>query len=204
MDPAESPTTIDLIRHGQPLGGDRFRGQLDDPLSEAGWQDMHAALGDEAPWTAVVSSPLHRCEDFARDRAERLGLPLEIESRFIEISFGDWEGRPHAEVLESAGDQLRAFWADPASHTPPEGEPIGFFQRRVVAAWDDLLREHAGGHVLAVLHAGVIRTILCTVLGIGLDRYYRLEVPKARVSRIRVDDRRGTVAARVMFHGVRL
>ena len=39
MDPASPATTIDLIRHGQPLGGDRFRGQLDDPLSEAGWQD---------------------------------------------------------------------------------------------------------------------------------------------------------------------
>ena len=27
-------TTLDLIRHGLPEGGTRFRGQRDDPLSE--------------------------------------------------------------------------------------------------------------------------------------------------------------------------
>ena len=204
MDPAAPPITIDLIRHGLPLGGDRFRGQLDDPLSEAGWQDMHESLGEATPWTAVVCSPLQRCADFARDRAQRLGLPLETEPRFIEIGFGDWEGRPHAEVMAQEGEQLRAFWANPAQHVPPGGEPIGEFQARVLAAWDDLCREHPGGHVLAVLHAGVIRTIVCSVLGIGLDRYYRLEVPKARVSRIRIDDRRGSRSARLLFHGARL
>jgi len=30
-------TTIDLLRHGEPVGGKRYRGQIDDPLSEKGW-----------------------------------------------------------------------------------------------------------------------------------------------------------------------
>ena len=33
-------TRIDLIRHGEPVGGRRYRGQIDDPLSEKGWKQM--------------------------------------------------------------------------------------------------------------------------------------------------------------------
>ena len=35
-----SDTVIDLIRHGEPVGGRRYRGHIDDPLSERGWQQM--------------------------------------------------------------------------------------------------------------------------------------------------------------------
>ena len=41
-------TTIDLIRHGEPVGGRKYRGQTDDPLSEKGWAQMWAAVGDYA------------------------------------------------------------------------------------------------------------------------------------------------------------
>jgi alpha-ribazole phosphatase len=29
-------TTLDLMRHGEPVGGRRYSGQIDDPLSEKG------------------------------------------------------------------------------------------------------------------------------------------------------------------------
>ncbi|HEY5790482.1 MAG TPA: alpha-ribazole phosphatase family protein, partial [Gammaproteobacteria bacterium] len=171
---AATPTTVDLIRHGQPLGGSRFRGRLDDPLSDAGWQDMRRALGQGTRWTAVVSSPLLRCADFARDHARRLGVPLELEPRFAELGFGDWEGCQHADLRASDGERLRAFWADPEHNPPPGGEPLLQFRDRVQAAWADLLAEHAGGHVLVVAHAGVIRILVMQVLGMPLERYYRL------------------------------
>ena len=41
-------TTIDLIRHGEPVGGRKYRGQTDDPLSEKGWEQMWKAVGDYA------------------------------------------------------------------------------------------------------------------------------------------------------------
>jgi len=53
-------TTLDLMRHGEPVGGRRYRGQIDDPLSEKGWAQMQAAVGEKVPWTRVVSSPLLR------------------------------------------------------------------------------------------------------------------------------------------------
>ena len=39
-------TTIDLIRHGEPVGGRRYRGgRMDDPLSEKGWAQMSGRGG---------------------------------------------------------------------------------------------------------------------------------------------------------------
>ena len=88
-----TPTTIDLIRHGEPVGGSKYRGQTDDPLSEKGWAQMRAALVGHQPWEVVVTSPLVRCRAFAEELAARLALPLEVDARLMEIGFGEWEGR---------------------------------------------------------------------------------------------------------------
>ena len=54
-------TLIDIIRHGEPVGGKRYRGQIDDPLSEKGWQQMRDAVAGHNPWDVIISSPLARC-----------------------------------------------------------------------------------------------------------------------------------------------
>ena len=56
---------IDLIRHGEPEGGRRYRGATDDPLTAAGWRQMEAAVAGLS-WQRIYSSPLVRCADFAR------------------------------------------------------------------------------------------------------------------------------------------
>ena len=59
-------TLIDFIRHGEPEGGRRYRGNaVDDALSEKGWQQMWGAVGDRPPWQQIISSPMRRCSAFA-------------------------------------------------------------------------------------------------------------------------------------------
>lgn len=63
---------LDILRHGEPVGGKRYRGdQIDDPLSPQGWAQMQARIDECAMagldgWTAIVSSPLTRCRAIAR------------------------------------------------------------------------------------------------------------------------------------------
>ncbi len=76
-------TTVDLLRHGEPAGGRKFRGSVDDPLSELGWQQMRAAAqaaeaGGEATWDRVISSPLLRSGEFAAELATQRNLPIEV------------------------------------------------------------------------------------------------------------------------------
>ena len=47
-------TVIELLRHGEPVGGSRYRGQLDDALSERGWKQMWQAVGGRPLWQQVA------------------------------------------------------------------------------------------------------------------------------------------------------
>lgn len=201
-------TTVDLLRHGEPVGGPRFRGATDDPLSEFGWRQMRAAVGTHPEWQAVVSSPLRRSAAFAEWLAGTLPplekggmLSLEFEPRFREIGFGEWEGRTAQELLETAPEALADFWRDPVTHTPPGGEPFQAFAARVAAAWEQLLVRHGGSRILLVTHAGVIRLILAHILQMPLANLFRLEVPFAGLSRILVEGCGADALPQLVFHG---
>ncbi|MBI3575970.1 MAG: alpha-ribazole phosphatase [Gammaproteobacteria bacterium] len=199
-----APTTIDLIRHGESVGGSKYRGQTDDPLSEKGWAQMRAAVGDCQPWEAILTSPLARCRAFAEELAARLTLPLEVDARLMEIGFGEWEGRSAEELLAADPERLTRFWNDPLHHAPPGGETLTAFRGRVLAAWEDILARYAGRHVLIVGHAGTIRIAVCHVLDMPLDRLFRIQVLNAGITRIRVDINGAGVLPRLVFHAGQL
>jgi len=197
-------TTIDLIRHGEPVGGKRYRGQIDDPLSEKGWRQMWDAVGDHHPWDRIVTSPLSRCRAFAEALGDRHGIPVESDARLMEIGFGAWEGRTAEELLAEDPGRLYRFWSDPLNNTPPGAETLPAFRDRVIAAWEDLLARHAGRHLLVVGHAGMMRMILRHVLDMPLGRMFRIQIGNAAISRIRIDGRGEEALPRLLFHDGRL
>lgn len=159
-------TVIDLIRHGEPEGGQMFRGSKDDPLSPVGWQQMEAAVHGHDRWDAIVSSPMTRCRLFAEQLAQRRRIPLHIEDDLREIGFGDWEGLTSQQVQERYGDHLSRFWQDPINSNPPGGEAITDFYQRVTLGFDRWQDKLANQRILVVCHGGVIRMVLANVLGI--------------------------------------
>ena len=190
-------TTLDLIRHGEPVGGRKYRGQIDDPLSEKGWAQMRAAVGDNVAWSRVISSPLSRCRAFAEALAEQHGLPLAVEERFKEVGFGIWEGKTAAEIELAAPGTLASFKADPIHARPHGAEALEVFLARVAAGLESTLLTHPGEHILIVCHAGVIRMALAHALAIPLANAYRIEVASAGITRLRFDAER----ASLVFHG---
>lgn len=197
-------TTIDLIRHGEPVGGHRYRGQIDDPLSEKGWTQMRSAVGEHRPWQAILTSPLARCRAFAEELGARLVLPLEVDARLMELGFGEWEGRSAEELLVADPERLTRFWSDPLRHAPPGGETLAAFRDRILAAWEDILARHTGRHVLVVGHAGTIRIAMCHALDMPLERLFRIQVPNAGITRIQVDINGAGVLPRLVFHAGQL
>ena len=193
-------TTIDLIRHGEPVGGRRYRGQIDDPLSEKGWRQMREAVGDACPWDVIVSSPLIRCRAFADELAQRHGLPVSFDARFKEIGFGVWEGKTADEISADDPDALMRFYADPVRYRPQGAEPLSDFEARIGAGLSALLKQHEGRHVLVVGHAGVIRMILRHALGIPVANIFRIQVPNAGLTRLEYHRHAGDFTARLLFH----
>jgi len=184
-------TEIVLLRHGEPVGGRRYRGKLDDALSEKGWQQMWHAVGERADWQQIVTSPLLRCHAFALALGERHGLPVEVDERFAEVGFGSWEGRTRQELEAETPGQVRRFLQDPVGNRPPGAELLDDFTSRVQAGLHDVLQAYAGQRVLLVAHAGVIRTIMAQVLGMPPVAMYRIHVANAGLTRIRTDQERG-------------
>ncbi|WP_313054145.1 alpha-ribazole phosphatase family protein [Pseudomonas lopnurensis] len=169
-------TRIDLLRHGETERGGGFRGSLDDALTARGWQQMREAVDGAGPWEVLVSSPLQRCAAFARELAERRGLPLHLEPDLRELHFGEWEGHSAAELMQTSAEALGRFWADPYGFTPPGGEPLADFEQRVLVALLRLQRRFAGQRLLLIGHAGVMRLLLARDRGLPPARLLEVTV----------------------------
>ena len=193
-------TTIDLIRHGEPVGGRKYRGQIDDPLSDKGWTQMREAVADYRSWDAIISSSLSRCIDFARELGQRIGVDVNADSRLMEIGFGEWEGRTASDLEQEEPGQVQRFLIDPLNNTPPGAETLVEFEARIIGAWNDVLQQYRGQHILLVGHAGMIRMILRHVLDMPIDRMFRIQVANAAITRIRVDGEGVDAFSRLLFH----
>jgi len=190
-DARDVETVVDLLRHGEPVGGSRYRGQLDDPLSERGWEQMWRAVDGRDDWARIVTSPLQRCQAFARALAGRRGLPVQVDARFAEVGFGAWEGCTGAELERLDPGQVARFHADPVAHRPAGAEPLHDFIARVGSGFDELVDNYRGETVLLVAHAGVIRAVLSRVLDMPPVTMYRIHVANAALTRVRTDRQRG-------------
>ncbi|MEO5367810.1 MAG: alpha-ribazole phosphatase family protein [Magnetococcus sp. WYHC-3] len=199
--PVAHSSFIDLLRHGQPQGGERLRGRQDDPLDSVGWIQMHRAVAAAGPWQRIHSSPLRRCAEFARVLAEQRDIPLTLDERLGEMDFGQWQGQSIADILEHDGDRLRAFWRDPTAHHPPGGEPLPALAARLQPFWDERLAAPAGERVLVVAHSGVLRVLVALALTLPLQAVARLRFAHAARVTLRVDHHRDGPLPRLLFPG---
>ena len=177
-------TQFDLIRHGEPEGGRRYRGcGVDDPLSTRGWEQMWTAVNARGPWDLLVSSPMRRCREFTEALANQRGIEWHIEPDFKEVGFGTWEGYAPDELPPH---EHQAFLADPVHHRPPRAESLAAFAERVARSFDRWCERAAGRQVLVVAHAGVIRAVVGHVLRADPVAWYRLEVQYAALTQVRI------------------
>ena len=183
-------TYIDVIRHGEPVGGQRYRGySIDDALTEKGWTQMRAAVPEQPQWQHIVSSPLSRCLAFSQELAKTLNIEYSIEDRVKEIGFGDWEGKTPKDILAEDSEALNHFYKDPVNNRPQGAEPLDTFSQRVWQAYQSIAEDHKGKHILIVAHAGVARAITANILKMSLDDVYsRLRVEYGAVISTSVDD----------------
>ncbi len=163
---------------------------------------MRSKVPSTCPWQQMVSSPLRRCAEFAHALATEQQIALQIVDYFREMSFGDWEGKTIADLEAEQPRQLDAYFRDPLNALPPKAEPILGVQQRVITAWTQLLADYEGKHVLLVAHGGVIRLLLCHILGMPLNYMWRIEVPYASISRVCVfrDKSFETTTPVLIFH----
>ena len=99
--------------------------------------------------------------------------PLEAIPALREISLGEWEGVPFAEIKERFPKEFAARGLDMGNWRPPEGESFADCFARVSDVLTGILAD-SQGNVLLAGHAGVNRLILCSVLGIPLSNLHSI------------------------------
>jgi alpha-ribazole phosphatase/probable phosphoglycerate mutase len=177
-------TVFDIIRHGEPVGGEKYRGQSDDPLSDYGWQQMREATElIQDSWDMIITSPLLRCSEFAMEVNRETNTTLKVDERLMEMGFGDWEGKSKDEISEA---DRQAFREDPVNNAPANAEGLFEFYDRVVTAWDSINKGLKGKNVLVVTHAGVLRVLITHIEGLKISEMFQLKFPYASITRIRV------------------
>jgi broad specificity phosphatase PhoE len=160
--------TLVLVRHGVAEGaGERCADRLAATAltAEGREQAVAAAARIGGAFDLVVSSPARR----ARETAAAWGLPVTLDERLAERSFGEWEGRPWAELWPTVPAEVRTDPAAWAAFTPPGGEALAEVAARVRACVCELTAT-PGRRVLAVTHAGPLRLAVGFALGLPGER----------------------------------
>ncbi len=165
-----------LVRHGQTVwhAENRYAGISDIGLTAKG----HAQAKQLAIWavdaqlSAVWSSPLSRARDTAAPAAQAAQLPLQIDPRLQELSFGQAEGLTAAEMHARFPAERAAFEQDPVQHFLPGGEDPSAAADRGCAALRAIVgAQGPQARSLVVGHATLFRLVLCRLLGLPTAQY---------------------------------
>lgn len=168
-----------VLRHGrtEANASGLLLGRLDPELDELGVRQADAAVAAicaTKPVDRVISSPLRR----TRQTAEAFGVAVTFDERFIELDYGEFDGRPAADVPP----ETWAKWRADLDFRPPGGESLRELGVRVRTALDELVVESSGVTVV-VTHVSPIKAALAWGLGVGDEISWRSYVQPASIMR---------------------
>lgn len=187
-------TTLYLIRHGETIGNDakRYKGSTDVPLSWRGImqiKEVSSFIAEKVKLSAVYCSSLSRAAKSAEIIAEPHCLKPLVIPDLTERNFGIWEGMTFDEIKELYPSEFEAWAANPLKHSPINGESTSEVYERVTRALDGVLKRHENSNsqedtdnIAIVAHGGVNRIILCHLMGVPLENFFRIEQDNAAIN----------------------
>jgi broad specificity phosphatase PhoE len=128
----------------------------------------------EQPLDALYASDLRRAAETAEAIGQATGLTVRYDPRLREIHQGEWQGLLVTEIERRYPDLFRRWQEAPLTVTLPGGESIAQMRERVLAAVEDIARQHPGQQVALVAHKLPIAVIKCHYQGLPLERIWEL------------------------------
>ncbi len=180
------------MRHGETAANAShlLQGRTDLSLNERGRRQAAALAGVATGASLVVCSPLRRARETAAAMGagsvpERSSGDVMVDERWVEIDYGELDGRPVAEAWQPLWECWRA---DPEL-VPPGGESLAAVGRRVRAACEELVEPASTGDVVVVTHVSPIKAAVIWALGVGDEVAWQLFCDVASVTRLGMGER---------------
>lgn len=158
-----------IVRHGRTAAnasGLLLGCRLDPGLDALGHRQAAALQAVVGGADRVVCSPLRR----TRETAAALGLPIEVDERWIEIDYGAFDGTP---LVDLPVDIWAKWRADP-SFALDDGESLASVGERVRSAADDLVEEARTRDIVVVTHVSPIKAAVVWALGVNDQVVWRM------------------------------
>jgi broad specificity phosphatase PhoE len=170
-----------LVRHGETAANvdGLLLGHADPPLTERGQAQAGALAAALPPPDRIITSPLRR----ARDTATAFGRAVEVDERWIELDYGDLDGRPPSSVPVEVWERWRV---DPSA-APGGGESLVELGERVRTACASLLHDATDKVIVVVTHVSPIKAAVAWALAVPDEVAWRMFVEDVSVTRIDIE-----------------
>ncbi|MBC8284872.1 MAG: alpha-ribazole phosphatase [Nitrospinae bacterium] len=182
-----------LFRHGETANAKEvcFNGHYDVGLSEAGQKQFEnwATILKKENFKAVYSSDLKRTRNSAQCIAKEHGLEPVAFPELRELSFGTWEGMSVSEVETTYPGEMKERMHSVATFQADGGETYPQLQARVIPRFEEIVARHSNDQIVLVCHGGVNRVILGHLLGIPIDKIFRIHQDYAALNVIQYYDK---------------
>jgi alpha-ribazole phosphatase len=186
-----------LFRHGETANSKEvcFNGHYDVELSERGQKQFQhwADILKKQSFKAVYSSDLQRTHNSAKFIGQQHGLEPIVYSELRELSFGTWEGMSVSEVERNFPGEIKKRMESVSTFQADGGETYPQLQARVISKFEEIVALHPNEQIAMVCHGGVNRVILGHLLGIPLDRIFRIHQDYAALNVIQYYDQEPVV-----------
>lgn len=128
--------------------------------------------------TNFYSSPLLRCKKLV----QALTDDFKIDNRLMEMNFGEWELMKWEDIDRNELDK----WSENFVYEKcPNGECFFDLSERVRSFFNQIKNQKTA---VVVTHAGVIRVLLCIMLGLDLKNAFRINLDYGGISKITFKD----------------
>ncbi len=184
---------IFLLRHGQIKGHKikRFIGQTDVPLDHTGikqailWQKSFVSI----KFNTVYSSSMQRCLNTAQ-----LASPqshININPELNEINMGEWDGKSFSKIKKEKPGEFKKRGENIYKFQPAKGESFQDLSNRVLPFFKRLKTKllqlnTRDNKILIVTHAGVIRVLVCHILGMNPEDLFETKLNYGHLSVLKI------------------
>lgn len=183
-----------LVRHGQTSWNEthRFQGWLDIGLDTIGMLQakMLADYFKQEDIKHIYSSDLTRALKTAQLIQQKIECPLTISKNLRELNVGNWEGMTLEEITsefkpEDQIDEVSLFGRGRSG-----GESLEEFQTRIVECFNKILDKNQDQDIMIVTHGGVVRVLLCHILGCDISQRNTLKIDNGSFSILKINNQR--------------
>ncbi|WP_334332956.1 histidine phosphatase family protein [Companilactobacillus sp. HBUAS59544] len=115
----------------------------------------------------IICSPLQRAQQTAKILNQKYQLPITLDNRLREISYGEWDGQKNADLRKKYPDAYNEYWNDALpsyNQYAHQGESFTDVIDRVRDFLEESIKKYPGEKLICVTHGFTVKAAALAVV----------------------------------------